>query len=210
MWLTLVQKKGKAVFPSGDVREGGSLCSLRWNAQCPRSQSPFGKNRLPYTLALSLCQTVALYASSLVKPPQETLFLLCCEMIIKRLGYGKDIIEEIERVCRENKVKKGWIFFIGAFKECEIGYYYQDKKKYKKIKIRKPVEILIGTGNVSLKDNEIFIHAHVVLGDENGKAFGGHLYSGEIFACELFIIPSKGEILKREFDEITGLSLWKE
>ncbi|RLD15916.1 MAG: hypothetical protein DRI36_06440 [Caldiserica bacterium] len=71
VWFALVQKKGKAVFPSGDVREGGSLCSLRWKAPCPRSQSPFGKNRLPYTLALSLCQTVALYASLDVKPPRE-------------------------------------------------------------------------------------------------------------------------------------------
>ncbi|RLD14592.1 MAG: DNA-binding protein, partial [Caldiserica bacterium] len=44
-------------------------------------------------------------------------------MIIKRLGYGKDIIEEIERVCKKNRIKKGWIFFIGAFKNCEIGYY---------------------------------------------------------------------------------------
>ncbi|RLD17212.1 MAG: hypothetical protein DRI36_04505 [Caldiserica bacterium] len=48
-----------------------------WNAPCPRSQSPFGKNRLPYTVALSLYQTVALCSSSDVKLPQEKPLTIC-------------------------------------------------------------------------------------------------------------------------------------
>jgi len=131
-------------------------------------------------------------------------------MIIGRLDYGEDVIKGIERVCSENKIKKGWVFFIGALKNCEIGYYYQKKKKYKKMKISEPVEILSGQGNISLKEGKIFVHAHVVLGNKNGKALGGHLYGGEVFAAEIFIIQLKGRLLKREFDEITGLSLWKE
>jgi len=69
--LALSSRKGRAVFPSGDAHVCGSLCSLRWNVSYPRSQSPFGKNRLPYTVALSHCHTVALRASSDVKPLRE-------------------------------------------------------------------------------------------------------------------------------------------
>ncbi|HLD30529.1 MAG TPA: PPC domain-containing DNA-binding protein [bacterium] len=130
-------------------------------------------------------------------------------MIIERLRYGKDVIEEIERICREKRVKKGWVSFIGALKSAEVGYYDQKKKAYEKHTINQPVEILSGSGNVSLKEGKVFIHVHAVLSGKDGRAFGGHLFKGEIFASELFIMPLKGKLLERVSDNVTGLSLWK-
>ncbi len=64
-------------------------------------------------------------------------------------------------------------------------------------------------GNVSEKDHEIFVHAHITLADENYRCVGGHLMPGtEIFAAELYATPLVGKIPVREFDQPTGLTLW--
>jgi hypothetical protein len=75
--------------------------------------------------------------------------------------------------------------------------------------VDEPAEILNCTGNVSELDGETFVHAHITLGLKDGATKGGHLVEGtKIFACELFVIPLDGELLKRTFDQVTGLKLW--
>lgn len=54
------------------------------------------------------------------------------------------------------------------------------------------------------------MHAHVVLGDEQGNTIGGHLFSESIvFAGEIDLQELIGEPLERSYDETTGLLLWK-
>ena len=43
---------------------------------------------------------------------------------------------------------------------------------YKKIEINEQVEVLNITGDISLYNNEIKIHAHVVVGKSDGSAHG--------------------------------------
>jgi len=72
------------------------------------------------------------------------------------------------------------------------------------------MEITKLTGNVSLKDGQPMVHAHITLADEQGQAFGGHLAEGtRIFACEVIIEAYAGDIFERTWDETTGLSLWE-
>jgi len=76
--------------------------------------------------------------------------------------------------------------------------------------LNKKLEIASCTGNISIKDGEIFVQAHITLADMEGKAFGGHLMPGtEIFAAEFFVQELIGQDLVRAKDEITGLPLWK-
>jgi len=64
-------------------------------------------------------------------------------------------------------------------------------------------------GNVSLKDNSPFVHAHITLADKKANAYGGHLASGTVvFACEFMLEVFDGPVLQRDFDETTGLFLW--
>ncbi len=129
-------------------------------------------------------------------------------MIIGKLRYDEDLLEGIIRVVRENNIKEGAIFLIGAVKEAVVGYYIQSEKRYIQIKLPYPQEIVSAMGNISLKDGDIFPHIHIVLSDEKGETKGGHLMGGtKVFACEYTIIPSKGLNLKRAYDETTGLFL---
>lgn len=129
--------------------------------------------------------------------------------MIFKINYGEDITQAITEECRRKKIKSGLVFFIGAVRKATIGYYNQKTKKYKKIFINKPREIVSGVGNISVKEGKIFLHAHVSLSDENGKMSGGHLFSPTIvFACEVFIIENRKKFVRR-FDKQTGLFLWR-
>ena len=75
---------------------------------------------------------------------------------------------------------------IGALSRAELGYYDQVSQKYGRIQIEEPVELVSCSGNISMRDDQPFVHAHAVLSDREGKVRGGHLTSGTIFAAELY------------------------
>ncbi len=127
-----------------------------------------------------------------------------------KLEHGADILEELTKVCIENNVKLGKVKAIGAVKKATIGYYDQDTKTYDFFELDRHLEITNLVGNVSLKDGEPIIHAHITLSDEKGNAFGGHLAAGtEVFACEFFLTSFDGPEFNRGLDEQTGLPLWE-
>ena len=129
-------------------------------------------------------------------------------MIITRLSYGKDLISEIERVCEEKNVRTGWFIAIGALKKLTYGFYDQKLSEYKKNYYKKNCEITTCTGNISILDNKIFIHAHINFADRYGIVRGGHLFKGEIFAAEIIIFDYEQKLI-RKFDKETNLKLWR-
>lgn len=129
--------------------------------------------------------------------------------MIFKLDKGADIVEAISAVCKSKKIRSGSVFFIGAVKSATLSCYDQRGKKYKKMAVNKPMEIISGIGNISIKDNVPFLHAHVSLSDDKGKMTGGHLCSPTIvFACEAVIIKSGAKLVRR-YDAETGLFLWQ-
>jgi len=128
-----------------------------------------------------------------------------------RLQHKGDILEELTRFCADNEINAAFISAIGAVEKGTIGYYDQVEKVYKSILFDEHMEIAHLGGNLSLKDGQPIVHAHIVLSKENGETFSGHLMSPTIiFACEANIAELKGEPLTRGYDEDTGLPLWSE
>ncbi len=131
------------------------------------------------------------------------------ESFMGRIAHGADLLEALEKLCHSRNIRSGRISAIGAVKKARLGYYDQTEKQYRYNDFDQPLEITALSGNISLKDQNPVVHAHITLADENGHAFGGHLAPGNVvFACE-FIIDVYGESdFARRFDEITGLPLW--
>lgn len=130
--------------------------------------------------------------------------------VLTRLNKDADLVEEVTRVAREHGITKGVVQVIGALQRAELGYYHQDRREYESHPVEKNVELLAGVGNLSLLDGELFAHLHLTLSDESGAALGGHAMPGcVIFAAECFIREVEGADLVREYDEPTGLKLWK-
>lgn len=130
--------------------------------------------------------------------------------ILGRLPHGKDLIRAIEDLCIENSIQTGVFFVIGAVISVTLGSYDQNQQVYVTFKKEEPLEIVNCTGNVSLKDGKVAVHAHAVLADMNGQTIGGHIFSETIvYAAEIYLRELLGKPLEREYDSITGLSLWK-
>lgn len=129
--------------------------------------------------------------------------------VMGRGGFGKDVLEEITEVCRAEGISLGRVEALGAVQKATVGFYNQESRKYEIIEFDRQLEITALVGNVSLKDGQPMVHAHITLSDRQGGAFGGHLVPGTvIFACEFIIHELEGEALVRGFDEPTGLPLW--
>ncbi len=127
-----------------------------------------------------------------------------------KLPHGEDFIGSIEEFCAENSIKAASFSAIGAVSSVTYGAYDQTQQVYISFQKHGPFEIVSCSGNVSLKDGKPFVHAHVVLGDEQGNTFGGHLFSETVvYAGEIVIRELEGKPLERAYDETTGLMFWK-
>ncbi len=130
--------------------------------------------------------------------------------ILGRLPHAKDLIQAIEEFCIQNSIHTCVFSVIGAVMSATLGSYDQNQQVYVTYKKKEPLEIVNCTGNVSLREGNVAVHAHAVLADIDGQTIGGHIfsetviYAGEIYAQELL-----GDPLEREYDEKTGLPLWK-
>ncbi len=73
-----------------------------------------------------------------------------------------------------------------------------------------PLEIVSCMGNISIKENEPFVHAHIAVSNRKGEVFGGHILPGCIIAAtgEHFLIEAVDVELQRKPDEKTQLYLW--
>ncbi len=127
-----------------------------------------------------------------------------------RLTKGDDLLEALEKFCREQNITLGEVRALGAVTQARVGYYNQAERKYYFLDLAQPMEILALVGNISLKDGKSMVHAHVTLADAEGRAYGGHLAPGTpVFACEFAIHEYQADqTLSRQPDAETGLLLW--
>jgi len=125
-----------------------------------------------------------------------------------KLERGDEIIRSLTEMCNKEGIKFGFISGIGAVGDVTLGIYDISTKKYSDKRIKKPLEVLSLSGNVTQVEDEGFVHAHVVLSDEEMRAFGGHLKEATVsVTAEIILRKVDGEI-KRKKDIETGLNLW--
>jgi len=128
---------------------------------------------------------------------------------VGRLATGSDLVAEIERYCAEQSVVAAQVTVIGAVRSAAYAYYEQDDHGYLELASTTHHEIVGFVGNVSLRDDRPFLHAHATFADASGATVGGHLLRGcQVFAAEVMIRELADVSLVRAHDEETGLALW--
>lgn len=127
-----------------------------------------------------------------------------------RLSPGSDLLQSLQSFCRQRGIAVASFQLIGAVRSARIAFYDQRHKKYGELAIDRAMEIVSCSGNISLRDGQPFVHAHISLADEEGHSLGGHLLPGTIvFVAEVDVQELLGEPLVRTPDQETGLPLWK-
>ena len=126
-------------------------------------------------------------------------------VLVFKLKTGEDLMSSLKEIMTVNKINSAMFYLIGAVKKAVFGFY--NDGAYQTITINENLEILSCLGNISKKDDELIVHAHITFGNSKGSAFGGHLLEGSIIdpTGELFILQLKDE-LKRKLDPATKLS----
>jgi len=130
--------------------------------------------------------------------------------VFSRIMEGEDLLDSIKNRAEKSGIRAGFFILIGTLKHASLGYYKNGE--YKTMILEGPVEIASCTGSIAVDEGaEVVAHAHIVVSDEEGKAFGGHLMKGsEIGAtAELVMVEVEGVNLQKVYDEKTKLKLWK-
>jgi predicted DNA-binding protein with PD1-like motif len=125
-----------------------------------------------------------------------------------RLLENDDVAEAIKKHAQESNVKAGVFILIGALKQVVLGCYKEGEYVYTRMSGH--VEVASCIGDIAVDEKgEIIIHAHIVVSNERGEAFGGHLMKGCLVSptAELVIIEATGVNLRKAFDQKTKLNL---
>ena len=129
-------------------------------------------------------------------------------MLFIKLEPDDDILESLTQAAKEHQIKTGFFTAIGAVSPAKIGFYEMHQKNYKTLTFEGDFELVSCIGNITIKDNSPLIHAHLVIADKDGHAFGGHLLPGTRISItgEIFLIEAK-EALIRTIENQFQLSL---
>jgi uncharacterized protein len=128
---------------------------------------------------------------------------------VGRLPMGSDLVDEIERYCAEQGILAAQVTVVGAVRRAAYAFYEHAERRYRELSSEKHHELVGFTGNISLRDDRPFLHAHATFADASGACVGGHLVRGcEVFVAEVMIREITGVELVRHPDDETGLALW--
>ena len=141
-------------------------------------------------------------------------------VIAVKLEVGEDLITVIERVAKENNIKTGFFFAVGATTKARYGIYNAAKRAYEPHEREGFFEITSVLGNIAAivdkegrDTGEVFVHAHIAMADHEGRVFGGHLLPGgtAIFGLGEAVIFEVDKTITRLKEEIEdrGYSPWR-
>ena len=120
---------------------------------------------------------------------------------------GDEIFSGLTNWAAEHQVRSAHLTAVGALKSAVLGYYDLEHRAYRKIAVDELVELLSLIGDFAIDNGKPVLHAHVIVGRQDGSMRGGHLI--EAYASpttEVFVTTSPIE-LQRTFDPVSGLDL---
>jgi len=129
-------------------------------------------------------------------------------VIFARMYPGEDVLESIESVAKKHGVRSGQLSLIGAISKAKLGYFHREAVEYRDFTVDEDVEVVSCMGNIATHEGKLVVHAHMIVADEAGQCWGGHLMKGcEVsVTIELVIIETEIDLIRKR-DDATGLNL---
>ncbi len=92
------------------------------------------------------------------------------------LSQGDEALTALADFAREQQVRNAHFVAIGAVRDPEVGWFDIRRKEYKVLSLAEQMEVLTLSGDIALGESgQPVVHAHLVLGRSDGRAWGGHL-----------------------------------
>jgi predicted DNA-binding protein with PD1-like motif len=120
---------------------------------------------------------------------------------------GDEVVANLTAFARERQLSASHFTAIGAFSGATLGYFERERRDYRRIPVRGQVEVLSLVGDIALEDGQPKVHAHVVVGEPDGTARGGHLLEARVWPTLEVVLVESPRHLRRRPDPETGLAL---
>jgi predicted DNA-binding protein with PD1-like motif len=124
------------------------------------------------------------------------------------LAEGDEAVEQLGRLVRDAGIRAAQVTGVGAFERAVVGWFDREARDYRRNPVDEQCEVLSLIGDVALgPDGAPTLHAHVVLGLQDGTTRGGHLLEGHVFpTLEVVLEEPPATLRKRDHPEL-GLAL---
>ena len=126
---------------------------------------------------------------------------------IYSLKPGTALTDGLLAIAKREKIRTAKVEAIGGVNQLQLAYFNSKARRYEQHKYDEFFEATGLIGNITLKDEEPFLHLHGTFGRRDMSVIGGHVVSGTVFPLlEAAIIPTANMALRR-FDEKAGLNV---
>ena len=126
---------------------------------------------------------------------------------ILRFERGEELIKQLQKFCRDQKIQAGYFSGIGAASEVVLSSFDIQKKEYRDKILTGDIETSGLIGNVSVLGSEIVIHAHGAFSDEKFRVYAGHVKKIVISVTGEIMLEKLAGKIERKLDQQTGLNL---
>ena len=123
------------------------------------------------------------------------------------MDKGDDPVERIVDFAAVEEVDGAGLTGIGACRSVMLGYFDPTIAHYRSTRFDEQLEILSLVGDIATNDDELALHAHIVLGRKDSSTIGGHLQKADVFPTMEVIVTETPAHLCKRIDPETGLAL---
>ncbi len=113
----------------------------------------------------------------------------------------------ISGFARDRRVRSATITAIGAASSATIGAYDMTAGSYQFHTFDEQVELASFIGDIAMSDDGPVLHAHVVLGRQDGTALAGHLKALHVRPTMEVTLTQTPALVRKSVDPHTGLTL---
>lgn len=126
---------------------------------------------------------------------------------ILMLKQGQNLFEAILDCAKTMGLTSASLQGLGALDDVTVAYYNLNTKQYQTKLFTGMYELISLHGNISMVEEQPFLHIHGALGQEDYSVVGGHFMEATVGpTAEITVIPFASPI-HRKFNEETGLKL---
>ena len=124
------------------------------------------------------------------------------------LSRGDEALTALADFARVQKVVDAHFVGIGAVRDPEVAWFDPGRNQYKGMSLHEQMEVLTLSGDIALGENAApVVHAHLVLGRSDGRAWGGHLLRATTSPTLELYVTTYPQPLHKQKEPETGLQL---
>ena len=125
---------------------------------------------------------------------------------VVRLDRGDEVVASLKELALHENIKLAQVSGLGATDEFTVGCYSVQEQEYYPNTFTGSYEIVSLIGNITLLQDQFYLHVHMGCADAEGHMVGGHLTMARISGTgELFVTELPGTVHRQKDPLDTGL-----